>query len=72
MVDLIVERCRVAREQLVEEYGGLDGLFRNLETMDREREKSRAAAARRRRRSSTDRKLKSVSSRPSSQPAKAT
>jgi hypothetical protein len=69
---LIVERCRVAHEQLVEEYGGLDGLFRKLETMDREREKSRATAARRRRHSSADRKPKSASSRPSSQPAKAT
>jgi hypothetical protein len=72
MVRLIVERCRLAREQLVEEYGGLDGLFRKLETMDREREKSRAAAARRRRRSPADRKPQSASSRPSSQPAKAT
>jgi hypothetical protein len=48
MLDLIVERCRRVREQLVEDYGGLDGLFRKLEAMDRERAKSRVARRRKR------------------------
>jgi hypothetical protein len=42
-VDLIVERCRRVREELIQQYGGLEGLFRKLEAMDREREKTRTA-----------------------------
>jgi hypothetical protein len=43
MADVIVERCRRVRDQLLEQYGGLDGLFRKLEVMDRQREQSRVA-----------------------------
>ncbi len=50
MVDLIVERCRRVRQELVEQYGGLEGLFRKLEAMDRERKTSRIAGRRKRNR----------------------
>ena len=47
MADLIVERCRRVREELLRQYGGLEGLFRKLEAMDRERQESRRASRRR-------------------------
>ena len=47
MADLIVERCRLVREELLRQYGGLEGLFSKLEAMDREREESRRAHRRR-------------------------
>ena len=43
MLDPVVERCRQVREQLLREYGGLEGLFRKLAAMDRERAESKAA-----------------------------
>ncbi len=47
MADLIVERGRQVREELLRQYGGLEGLFRKLGAMDREREESRRAHRRR-------------------------
>lgn len=54
MADLIVERCRRVREELLRQYGGLEGLFSKLEAMDREREKSRRARRRGRGRTGTN------------------
>ena len=65
MVDVIVERCRRVREQLVEDLGGLDGLFRKLEAMDRQREESRAAVVNKRCRTEAGRKRQTRSSKPS-------
>jgi hypothetical protein len=43
MSDPVTEQCRHVREQLVEEFGGLNGLFDELEKMDRARLKRPAA-----------------------------
>jgi len=42
MPDSLVEQCRAAREQLVQEFGGLDGLCDKLEEMDRARQQRAA------------------------------
>jgi len=41
MSDPVVERCRRVREQLLQQYGGLEGLLRKLEAMDRARAEAR-------------------------------
>lgn len=43
MSDPVTEQCRRVREQLVEEFGGLDGLFDEYERMDHARLKAAAA-----------------------------
>jgi hypothetical protein len=58
MIDILVERCRRAGEQLIKQLGGLDGLFRKAEAMDRRR--AREQAARRAKRRQTARSPKQV------------
>jgi hypothetical protein len=44
MTDPIVERFRRGGEQLVQQYGGLEGLLDKLEAMDRERQRKKTTS----------------------------
>lgn len=43
MIDSLIEKSHAAREQLLQQYGGVAGLFDKLEEMDRERLAARTA-----------------------------
>jgi hypothetical protein len=58
MPDLIVDRCRQIREELIRQLGGIDGLFRRLEAMDRRRNPAPRKGSQSRRHKSKRRKKK--------------
>ncbi len=44
MTDSLIEKSREVRDQLLKDFGGLDGLCDKLEEMDREREQAQMAS----------------------------
>ncbi len=45
MIDSLIEKSHAVREQLLQQYGGVSGLFDKLEEMDRKRLASKSIKA---------------------------